>query len=256
MIRYICRESVNSIKKKYTAFYAAGMLVLCLLANIAMACFRSIYGMNDGAFAYNLIIFAEGAFIIPYYTCIFLADILFGKSCVNPHIKDSVTRKLHRWQIYLGKLIAAFILGVVLYLLSFVFLVGTTALFAVNDASIDIFTIQDFIEKSLVALPLWMAGISIGQMFLFSFDDKRNAFSGYYIVVFLIPRVILTLASEKMKVPGFKEISEILITPQFQALQYYFTMDKPKCYLIGFIYTLISSAIGIWVYYHKENFKM
>lgn len=255
MIKYILREGYRALKQRYTLVYIAGMLVLCILANIAMSCFRTIYGMNDGAFAANLIIFAEGVFIIPYYTSIFISDIVFGSTYPNPHIKDGITRKLKRWQLYTGKYIASLGLGVFFYVAAFVFLVATTTLFSLSDNSIDIYTIQDFLEKSAVALPLWAAGISIGQMCLYLFEDKRNSISVFYIVVLLIPRVILQLASESVNLQPFKVIRDYLLTPQFQALQYYFTMDVKKCYILGAVYILISCAAGIMAFYRKQNFE-
>lgn len=255
MIKYILREGYRGVKQKYTLIYVIGMLVLCILANIAMSCFRTIYGMNDGAFAANLIIFAEGVFIIPYYTSIFISDIIFGRVYPNPYIKDGITRKLKRWQLYIGKYIASMGLGVLFYIVTFVFLIATTTLFSLSDHSIDIYTIQDFLEKSFVALPLWAAGISIGQMCLYLFADKRNSISIFYIVVLLIPRVILQLASESVNIGIFKLIREYLLTPQFQALQYFFTMDVKKCYILGAVYILISCAIGITAFYKKHDFE-
>jgi len=253
MIRYVARETGRAIKRKYTLVYIIGFLVLCLIANIAMTCFRAVYGMNDGAFAYNLIIFAEGVFCIPYYSCVFLSDIVFGTEYPDPHIKDRTTVKLHRWELYIGKLIATVLLAMVMFIIAFALLIGTTVLFGIQDGTIDKWTILDFIDKASVALPLWIAGISIGQMFLFVHkSNKRNAFVGYYVLVLLIPRVIMLLASESIGLRPFVWLSGIIITPQFQALQFMFTMDRGKCWILGGIYTLISSLIGLAAYYRRK----
>ena len=91
MISYIKRELGRAFHRKYTYAYVLGILALCLLANIAVIAFRTIYGTNDGTYAYNLIEYATWCFIIPYYSCIFIADVGFGKVYPNPQIKDNVT---------------------------------------------------------------------------------------------------------------------------------------------------------------------
>lgn len=251
-IRYVLREAYRAIRKGYAMYYILGILVLCLLANIAMACFRSIYGMNDGSFSYNLIIFAEGAFVIPYYSCIILADIIFGREYPDPHIKDGVTGSMKRWELYIGKYAATLVLGGIMFAAAFILLVSTTLLFGIGDVGIGWDTISDFLQKALVALPLWMAGIAIGQCFLFAASRRRNAFIGYYILVLLIPRLIILLASEKIHLFPFTKLVNILITPQFQALQFYFTMDIKKCIILGAVYSIIASTIGIISFYKRK----
>jgi len=250
MFHYIAREAYRAVRKKYSLYYILGIFVICLLANIAMACFRSIYGMNDGSFTYNLIIFAEGAFIVPYYSCIFLSDMVFGGEYPNPHIKDSVTNKLKRWQLYIGKLCATVLVGIAMFFVSFIIMLLVTMLFGIGDSgSVSMDTILDFLQKALVAFPLWLAGISIGQMYLFAAKRKRNAFIFYFLTVLVIPRLITLLASEKIHLFPFTKIMDILITPQFQALQFYFTMNPLKCAILGIVYSVIASAIGLTAFY-------
>lgn len=252
MIGYTLTQTLAALKKRYTLFYICGIVVLCLLANIAMLAFRTIYGMNDGSFGYNLIVFAEGVFVIPYYSCIFLSDIIFGKEYPNPYIRDKYTVGLHRWQIYIGKLIASILMGAVLFFIAFGVLILTTMLFCMNDGTIDTWVVLDFLEKASVALPLWIAGLSIGQMFLFAFDDKKKSFIGFYVLVLLIPRAIMLLASEKIHFAPCVWLSGILLTPQFNALQFFFTMDRGKAIITGLIYTVISTALGITLFYRKK----
>ncbi len=251
-VLYTAREAYRALKKKYSLWYLLAILVLCLLANIAMACFRSVYGMNDGSFSSNLIIFAEGAFVIPYYSCIFLADIVFGPEYPNPHIRDGYTRPLRRFQLYIGKVLGSLIVGVIMFVAAFVLLLVTTLLFGMGDGSIDSFTITDFLLKAAVALPLWIAGISFAYAFLYGSKDKKSAFIGFYVVVLLIPRLIILLASEKIHIPVFTRLVNYLITPQFQALQFYFTMDIKKCVILGLTYSLIATVIGLTCFYKRK----
>ena len=208
--------------------------------------------MNDGSFSGNLIIFAEGAFVIPYYSCIFLADIVFGAEYPNPHIRDGYTRPLRRWQLYLGKVLGSLIVGLVMFAAAFVLLILTTLLFGMGDGSIDTFTVTDFLLKAAVALPLWIAGISIGYAFLYGMANKKRAFAGFYLTVLVIPRLVILLASEKIHIPPFTGLVNILITPQFQALQFYFTMDIKKCVILGLVYSVIATAVGMTCFYRRK----
>ena len=249
---YIGSEVKNALHKRYTLGYVVGIVVLCVLANLSMICFRSIYGMNDGSFAYNLIIFAEGVFVIPYYTCIVIADIVFGKEYPDPRIRDKSTIGLSRTKIYFGKLLAILILSFMLMLVAIVLFIGITFLFQFNDGTIDLLMIMDFLEKLVVALPLWIAGISIGNMFLFASRNKKRAFIGFFLLIILIPRVIMFLAAEPFVLPPFTWITKILITPEFNALQFYFTMNAKKDYLLGFVYTALSCGYGVWKFNKRE----
>ncbi|NBH83960.1 hypothetical protein D7X88_13585 [bacterium C-53] len=252
MCYYIGSELKNALRRRYVLCYVAGMIILCVLANLSMICFRTIYGMNDGAFGYNLIIFAEGVFAIPYYSSIFIADIVFGKDYPDPRIRDKATIGLSRTKLYLGKFAAALILSGLLLVIAVVGFIGITVLFQLNDGTIDALTILDFIEKVVVAIPLWVAGVAMGNMFLFLYRRKRKAFIAFFIVVLAIPRLIMFFAAEPFKLPPFTWITNILITPEFNALQFFFTMNYKKILLLGTIYTVAACAIGITGYRKKE----
>ena len=130
--------------------------------------------------------------------------------------------------------------------------IGITVLFQLNDGTIDALTILDFIEKVVVAIPLWVAGVAMGNMFLFLYRRKRKAFIAFFIVVLAIPRLIMFFAAEPFKLPPFTWITNILITPEFNALQFFFTMNYKKILLLGTIYTVAACAIGITGYRKKE----
>lgn len=249
---YIGNEVKNALHKSYCMWYVLGFVVLCILANLSMICFRTIYGMNDGSFGYNLIIFAEGVFAIPYYSSIFIADIVFGKEYLDPRIRDKATIGLSRTKLYMGKFFASLVLATFFLIIAIIGFIGITILFQFNDGTIDRWTVLDFLEKVSVALPLWVAGVSFGTMFLFLFKQKKKAFIWFFVVILLIPRLIMFLAAEPFQLPPFTYITKILITPEFNALQFYFTMNKGKNYLLGFVYTLISCGIGIWNFNKRE----
>lgn len=252
-MRYYIFDTLRSaLRRKYTYAYVAGIVVLCLLANIAIIGFRSFYGMNDGIYAYNLIQYAEGCFVIPFYSCIIIADIVFGSEYPNPLIKDKVTIGLSRVQIYLGKFIAGIIAGFIFALTAYVFFIGITFLLMSSDGSLGWWVVEEFAEKVLVASPLWLAGLSIGTMFLFVFRNKKKAYIAFYLCVLLLPRLIMFFAAEPYEVEICRMIREFLMTEQFNKLQFYVTVNEGRNLLLGVIHTVASCGIGIFVFQKRE----
>ena len=111
MLSYIRRDVVGALKKKYTLGYLIGFAILCLAANLSLIFFRRFYGMVDGSFGENLIMFSTQFLWIPYYSTVFIADIIFGTEYPDPHLKDRVTKNMTRAQVYLSKLIGAIIMS-------------------------------------------------------------------------------------------------------------------------------------------------
>lgn len=249
---YIINEISSAIKRKGTYIYIAGIAILCLLANLAMLAFRTIYGMNDGSYAYNLILFAEWVFIIPYYSTVLIVDIIMGKEYPNPHIKTKVTIGLNRIQLYLGKLIAELVVAAIFMLSAIVLFLGITVLLS-SDGTIGLWTILDFCQKVLIAIPLWVAGCSIANACFFIFPQKKKAFITFLGIVLLLPRIIMFLASERIHIGVFVWMKEyLLITPRFGELQYYYTLNLPLIIGLGVAYIVLSTVIGIVAFQKKE----
>ncbi len=238
-------ELNKALKKKYTRFYLVGIILTALLANGAMSAFRSIYyGTNDGTFAYNLIMFAKGFFWIPYYACWFAADNVFGDEYPNPLIRDKSTIGLSRTKMYLGKLIASEIIMFLCAIFATVAFLLITWVFQVHDGTIDLSVVLDFAEAVLIAMPLFVTGVSISNAFLFSVTPKKRAFMFFVLGIVIIPRILIFLATEKIHFLPAVWITNILITPQFQTLQFYATRDVPKIIISSVIYTVLSCIIG------------
>ena len=256
MGKYIFHEFNRALHRRYTLFYIIGIFALCLIANAAVVGFRTIYGTNEGTYAYNLLVYATWCFVIPYYSCIFIADAIFGKDYPNPMIKDKNTNGLSRTQLYLSNLIAAVLLAVVFVVIAFIFLLATTALFQIKDGMITGYEIRDFLKKMVIAVPLWIAGISMGNMFLFMFEKKRWAFVGYFTVTLVIPRLIMLFAAEPFKWAVFRFLRTYTITQNFSLIPYPAdpARNVPLTIALGVIFTIISTVIGC-VYYNKKKFK-
>ncbi len=250
---YILNEVTIALKKKGTYIYAAGIVILSLLANIAMVAFRSIYGMREGAFGSNLIYFAQWCFIVPYYSTILIAEIIFGKECPNPRIRNKVTIGLSRAKLFFGEFFSELCISAVFLVAAIVIFIGITYIFMAADGSIELWVVQDFCRAATTAIPLWITGIAIGNGLLFLFPRKRHAFATFFGLVIALPRIIMFLAAEPLKLEPCRWIKEyLLLTPRFNELPYYATLNMPKIIILSSIYTVCFTALGLWAYYKKE----
>ncbi len=253
MIYYIKTQFGRSLTDKYFRVFIIGILAAVLVANLSMTAFRDIiYGMNDGTFAYNLIMFAKGFFWLPYYALIFVADEVIGSSYPDPRLRDKSTIGLTRKHIFFGKLITEILVLFVCALFATVAFLVITPVFQVHDGTIDIAVIMDFLEAVLLAMPLFIAGISIANMFCFAFIPRKKAILMFFLFVVVIPRGIMLLATDSFAVPPAIFIRNILLTPQFQELQFYATRNVPKVLISSLIYFILSSAYGVYCFEKRE----
>lgn len=253
MFKYILRELKTASKKKMTIIIAICVIALCLVGNLAVKVFTLVYGSDiDGVLGSNVLAFATWCFPIPYLATILLADLVFGKEYPNPHIKDNVTNKMSRTTIYLGKFIASLIVALVYMVLALVSLLLITRLFHSDITAYDIST---FVENMLLAVPLWIAGISIGTMYLFMFESKKKAYIAFYITTLLVPRFIMFFAAEPFSLPPFIAVRKILMSQSFGHIPYAADPQRsvPVIVCQGIVYTIISCIVGVIIYNRKKE---
>ena len=257
---YIISEFLKGLKSKSAKLYIMGIFALCIIANIAVVAFRSIYGNNEGTFAYNIMTYATWCFFIPYYTCIFISDIIFGQGYPLQKAEgDSLNsnamleKELGPTRFYLVKLGASILLAFVFLAITLCAFIVITVLFHFSEGSIGASDIADFFQKMVYAIPLWLAGIGISNMFLFLFESKLKAYLGYGILTILIERGIMLLAAEPFKLEPFRTIRTFVITQQFSLIPYPADPARniPLTIFLGFFYFILSSCIGIIIY--KRN---
>ncbi len=255
MLQYISRDLKTVIRRRYTLAYVIGIVALCLIANIAVVGFRMIYGTNDGTFAYNLIEYATWCFILPYYSCICIADIVFGKLYPNPRIKDKVTKNMSRTQIYFSKFIASVLLAMVFLIIAFAFLMGTTTLFQLGDGTMHLWVVQEFLDKMWLALPLWIAGVSIANMCLFITKHKVKAYATFIVITLAVPRVIMFFAAEPFEWGIFRNLRIFLISQNFSLLPYPADPNRsvPLIIGIGIVYSIVANVVGV-IAFNKKKF--
>lgn len=259
MGKYIISDFKCAVRSKWSKMYMIATVALVLVANIAVIAFRFIYGSNEGTFAYNVFEYASWCFLIPYYSCIFMAMIAYGKEYIRPR-KDGISvdsgdtkAVLAPWQMYIAKLTVTIMLAVVFMLLAFVLLYVVTQLFHINEGMIEWPVIKSFLGKACLSLPLWFAGISFAIMFLFLFDEKWKAFSAFAILVVLIPQFIRMFSLDTFKFAFFRMIRRYTITQSFGLVPYpsYPERSVGLIVALGIVYGLIATAIGIAGYNKK-----
>lgn len=257
MISYIKSEVKNALKSRYSRIYLIGIAAVCILANLSMVAFRDIiYGTNDGTQAYNLIMFAGSFFWIPYYTMIFIADMVFGKTYPDPYLRNRSNIGLKRYQQYFGKLIAGFLMLLIFVAVAFVLFIGISFFFQISAGAMSAAVISDFALTLLLSIPLFTTGLIFAFVFLFMFENKKIAFAAFFILVAGIERLIMILGSEHMGLGVFAWIREnMLITPQFTTLQFYATRDVPKVFITSIVYIAVGSALGCICFLKNDTRK-
>ena len=254
MVKYILHELDCAIMRKSARIYCLGIFVLCIIGNMAVMAFRTVYGTNEGTYAYNIMEYAAWSFILPYLTCILIVQMVFGNDYPNPHIKDGLTATLNRTQIYLSKLIAAIALAFIFLVISLVALVSLTALFQIKDKTLSADAIKTFCDKMFLALPLFLAGVSIATMFMFGYRRKKKAYLWYYVITLVVPQVILLLAKDPPGLALFKAVRPFTIAQSFRLIPYPSSPERsvPLIIGLGFAYTIVSTVVGIIVYNRKK----
>lgn len=241
MVNNIFKEFNSAIKQKYTLIYLVCTVALVILANTAVVGFRLIYGDNEGTFAYNLLEYATWCFIIPYYSCIFISDIAFGKEYpVQSHIEVSPLR------LYFTKLIVSILLAAVFLIAAFAFLIGITALFQIRDGGLQGYMIKGFTRKMVIAIPLWFAGVGIANMCLFTHRKKKFAFVSFAVITVVIPRLVMLFAAEPFRWAAFRTLRVYTITQNMSLIPYPADPSRnvPLTIALGIVYGIIAIAIG------------
>ncbi len=258
MIQYCRREFLKALRSKNARFYVLGIIVVSVIANLTIIAFRNyIYGTNDGTYGYNIIMFAGGFFWIPYYTTIFISDMVFGPEYPDPFIKDRFTKRLRRSHMYIGKLLASWLMLVIFVILAAFLFVGISTIFQISTGTLSMDVVSEFVVNVLCAMPLFMAGCAIGMMCLFCFEEKKKAFIVFWVLTIIIPRFVMFLGAEPVSIRFFKIIKDkILITPQFTTLQFFASRDVPLIIISSAAYIITTTVIGIIVFRKKKVFNL
>ena len=257
MVYYIYSEIKRTLRERFALIFLLGIVGASILANLSIIVFRDmIYGTNDGTYAYNIIMFAGGFFWLPYYLMIFISDMVFGKTYPDPYLRNRANLKLRRYQMFLGKLAAEFIMLILYAFAAFLIFLGVSFIFQMGAGPMEMSIVKDFAENLLLAVPLFMAGVALGNMFLFMFYDKKKAYVCYFGFVVVLERLIMILGAEPVSIGFFKWMKDnLIITPRFTELQFYATRNVPKTLILALAYIVIAAFIGCLCFLRKDTAK-
>lgn len=268
MTEYLFNDFLISVRSKWAKIYLIVTFALILIANAAVICFRFIYGSNEGTFAYNVFEYASWCFLIPYYSTIFIAAIATRGEYIHPKKDGNVLEipvrsgrpskgkvVLKPWKIYVEKLLLTIMLAFVFLIAAFVILCVLTQLFHINEGLIQMMIIKLFLDKAVLALPLWFAGISFAVMFFFMFVKKWKAYAAFILVTVIIPQAIRILSLDRFKSEFARMIRKYTITQSFGLVPYPSYPDRsvPLIVATGLVYGFIALLIGITVYCKKAD---
>ncbi len=247
MLKNIAKEFDCALQKKSVLYYVIGVLVICVLGNVAVVAFRTIYGNNEGTYGYNILEYATWSFILPYLSCIYIADTVFDNDCPCLYDKDGSADGLSGIKRYLAKVIAALLLALTYVMFCIVVFLGVTLAFQFKDGLMTAEAVRVFAEKLFLAMPLWMAGICIGMMFLSFFPKKSLAYVLYFVCTLLVPQTIIFLAKDPMGLEVCKFLRKGLISYSFSLIPYPSNPDRNiyTIVLMGFVYAVLFTVIGV-----------
>lgn len=257
MVYYVYSEIKRTLRERTALMFLLGIVAASVLANLSIIVFRDvIYGTNDGTYAYNIIMFAGGFFWLPYYFMIFIADMVFGKTYPDPYLRNRANLKLRRYQMFLGKLIAEFIMLIIYAVAALFIFLAVSFLFQMGAGPMEMSIVWDFAQNVLFAIPLFMTGVAFGNMFLFMFYDKKKAYACYFGLVIVLERLIMILGAESVSLAPCKWIKDtLLVTPRFTELQFFATRDVPKTVTLAVIYIAAASLVGCMCFLKKDTAK-
>ena len=261
MGKFLINDFKRALRSRGSKIYLMAGIVLILVANIAVICFRFIYGSNEGTFSYNVYEYASWCFLIPYYSCIAIGWIVFGHRYPHPK-KEGITlteggvkHTFKPAQLYIEKLIVSVMLAAVYLVVAFVAFYVITQLFHIDEGITLWPVVKNFLEKTALSLPLWFAGICFAIMFLFIFETWQKALAGYVILTVIIPQIIRIFSLDTFKFELARTIRRYTITQSFGLVPYPSYPDRsvPLIVALGLIYGILASVIGIVIYSRKAD---
>ncbi|MCI5705430.1 MAG: ABC transporter permease [Pseudoflavonifractor sp.] len=189
------------------------------------------------------------------YLVVITCDMVFSDQYKYNTLKNEVAYGLPRARIYLGKLIAAAIVSVVLcaVILAF-YLLLARLLFPLGAATGETMTALG--QALLVAFPLWLGGMGLFHMLLFLMKGSTAASIVYVLVVAVLGGGTLELFSKfvpRLR-PVIEAIQTCLLTTPFDRLLSGGPSNGLIAYawIVGMAWLLGSTALGLIVFRKRE----
>jgi len=250
MINYIKAE----LYRNFNRLYYWNFVILISIAGLLLNIIIKITAVSDHMSLVGVMTMGIQVINVPIFLVIMMVDMITSEENKKLTLKNIVSFGVARNKIILSKIIATTILSAIAALIILtVFLGSSTILFGLGeDFSISI--LKDFSLRLLAAVPLWIAGISIGT--LLSLAIKNNTifaliYAGLFTVSGLVLQMLSNLISEK-----FMYIHKILITTNLMNLRYDVVGKDTLIFaaIVGIVYTILFTILSI-LYFSKMEVK-
>ncbi|MEG1240761.1 MAG: ABC transporter permease [Oscillospiraceae bacterium] len=254
MLNYISAELYKVTHRKYPYIFL-GLILACIafMTFGFTAGFRmeeSEYFMSSAEFLSILVtLFSTGFFL-----CAIVGDMVFSDQYKHNTLKNEVSFGMSRTRIYLGKLITEIIVAVVLCTIIIgVYFICAKLFFPASPE--DGLMLQILGRTLLAQIPLWVGGLALVHLTMFSFKSSM-------IAVFVYLGVILmggNVCSMMMHMPNpvvaaiFTFLNSILITTPSDMLRQ--SCDWPlvaRAWMTGMGWLAGTSVLGLVLFNKRE----
>ncbi len=248
MVKYVSAELYKVNHRVYQWAFLAVMLGLIAFGLAVIRC-------NAGPGATAEIMASGLMFLlsIGLYLVIVVCDMVFSEQYKHNTLKNEVSYGLPRERIYLGKLITAILVAIVMCAVIIAFYLGLSCLlFPMGDGMGE--TMDSLGQTLLVAFPLWLGGL--GAFLMLSFLMKGSTAAAIlYAVLLSMGGGFLDLFGEflpKLK-PVFTAIQNCLLITPFNQLPYR-PMEElmPYAWALGMAWFLLSTVVGLMAFRKRE----
>ena len=251
MLHYIKSELYRTTHRKYPYILVGGSSLLCIMVNI----FVSIYTKDNPALPItmrDMLMISTGMFTMIYYIVIVIVDIVFSDEYKHNTLKNTVSFGINRTKIYLGKFISEMIVATVSLIIVTIVLILSSYILIGPGEILVAETLKSFGSKLIAVYPLWVVGLAIANFLAFNIKSNNIFAFAYLGVVAVFPEIIKLLAYVK---PIFTKLQSILVSNQIKFIssqEMIIGRDITKSYILGVIYIVIITALGIISFRRKE----
>ena len=250
MLNYIKAELYRNFNRLYYWSFVIIISGLGLSLNILM----KATSVNANMDLSELMYIGIKSINLPLFLVLMMIDIVTSEENKNLTLKNAVSFGIPRNRIVLSKIIATVVLSIIAaFIILTVFLGSGAMLFGLGkDFSIDI--VKDFSLRLLVALPLWIGGISVGTFLGIVF--KNNTMSSFvYFGVFSMTGNIISLLS-LIVYPKLMNINKFLITTNLSNIKADTVASNTLGFaaLVGIGFTVVFTILSM-LYFNKKEIK-
>ncbi|MEW8995867.1 ABC transporter permease subunit [Clostridium sp.] len=244
MLNYIKSELYRTTHRKYPYIVVGVLSLICILGNILAVWVMKEQPEITISMSHMLMI-STGMFTMIYYAVIMIVDIVFSDEYKHQTLKNTVSFGINRTKIYLGKFISEIIVAIVSLVIVTSVIILSSYIFLGSDGVTTVESLKNFGTKLIAVFPLWVVGLAIANLLAFNIKNNNTLAFAYLGVVAIFPGIVSMLADFK---PIFAKLQSILVSNQIKFIMSQEIIsggDIAKCYILGIIYVILITAIGM-----------